>query len=105
MGEVYTVTIDDASSIINWHPQGTSAAICRLCNPLLTLGFPGDGGIGNFTAYGWQPFYSGSPGGFTTSGGEAALGESVHITAFPNATFDFQFYGEQPISLPSLQLD
>ncbi|KAI9060436.1 hypothetical protein FKP32DRAFT_1613472 [Trametes sanguinea] len=74
MGEVYTVTIDDASSIINWHPQG-------------------DGGLGDLTADGWQPFYSGSPGGFTTRGGEAALGDSMHITAFPNATFDFEFFG------------
>ncbi|OSC97395.1 hypothetical protein PYCCODRAFT_1398940 [Trametes coccinea BRFM310] len=74
MGEVYTMTIDDASSIINWHPQG-------------------DGGLGDQTADGWQPFYSGSPGGFTTRGGEAALGDSMHITAFPNATFDFEFYG------------
>ncbi|RDX49131.1 hypothetical protein OH76DRAFT_1404033 [Lentinus brumalis] len=74
MGEVYTMTIDDASSIVNYHPQG-------------------DGGIGDFTANGWQPFYTGSPGGFTTRGGEAALGDSMHITAFPNATLDFQFFG------------
>ncbi|KAI0704498.1 hypothetical protein C8T65DRAFT_653728 [Cerioporus squamosus] len=74
MGEVYTMSIDDASSIVNYHPQG-------------------DGGIGDFTANGWQPFYAGSPGGFTTRGGEAALGDSMHITAFLNATLDFQFYG------------
>ncbi|OSC97399.1 hypothetical protein PYCCODRAFT_1471905 [Trametes coccinea BRFM310] len=71
---MYTATIDDASSIINWHPQG-------------------DGGIGDWTANGWQPFYSGTPTGFTTQGGESASGSSMHITAFPNAAFDFQFFG------------
>ncbi|KAJ2978709.1 hypothetical protein NUW54_g11248 [Trametes sanguinea] len=74
MSQVYTVTIDDASSIINWHPQG-------------------DGGIGDWTANGWQPYYSGTPTGFTTQGGESASGESMHITAYPNAAFDFQFFG------------
>ncbi|KAI9066863.1 hypothetical protein FKP32DRAFT_1589243 [Trametes sanguinea] len=74
MSELYTVTIDDASAIVNWHPQG-------------------DGGIGDWTANGWQPYYSGTPTGFTTQGGESASGESMHITAYPNAAFDFQFFG------------
>ncbi|EIW59930.1 uncharacterized protein TRAVEDRAFT_47227 [Trametes versicolor FP-101664 SS1] len=73
MGETYTVSVDDASSIIHYHPQG-------------------DGGVGNWTQTGWQPYYSGV-GGFSTEGGEAASGSSMHITTFPNASLDFQFYG------------
>ncbi|KAI0634038.1 hypothetical protein C8Q77DRAFT_723656 [Trametes polyzona] len=73
MGVSYIMSIEDSSSIINYHPQG-------------------DGGLGDLTQNGWQPFYATS-GGFATRGGEAALGSSQHITAFPNASLDFQFYG------------
>ncbi|KAH9858676.1 hypothetical protein C2E23DRAFT_799596 [Lenzites betulinus] len=73
MAQSYIMTIDDASSIINYHPQG-------------------DGGLGDQTQNGWQPFYD-AAGGFSVRGGEAALGNSKHITAFPNASLDFEFYG------------
>ncbi|OJT13680.1 hypothetical protein TRAPUB_9779 [Trametes pubescens] len=52
----------------------------------------GDGGVGNWTQTGWQPYYP-NVGGFSTQGGEAASGSSTHITTFPNASLDFQFYG------------
>ncbi|KAI0822363.1 cytochrome P450 [Trametes gibbosa] len=74
MAQPYVFTIDDASSVINYHPQG-------------------DGGLGDQTQNGWQPFYD-TAGGFSTRGGEAALGNSKFITAFPNASLDFQFYGD-----------
>ncbi|KAI0643936.1 hypothetical protein C8Q79DRAFT_1012482 [Trametes meyenii] len=73
MGDAWTFTIDDSSSIITYTPQG-------------------DGGIGDWTSTGWQPFYTGA-GGFTSRGGEPAFGNSTHITAFPGAGFSFEFYG------------
>ncbi|KAI0375495.1 hypothetical protein BV20DRAFT_933598 [Pilatotrama ljubarskyi] len=69
----WTVTIDDTSSFINYHPQG-------------------DGGVGDWTSTGWQPWFSDS-GGFNNAGGEDGTGTSLHITAFPGASLDFQFYG------------
>lgn len=49
--------------------------------------------MGNWTQTGWQPYYP-DVGGFSAQGGEAASGSSMHITTFPNASLDFQFYGE-----------
>ncbi|KAI0361086.1 hypothetical protein OH77DRAFT_393081 [Trametes cingulata] len=73
MDTSWTVTIDDTSSFINYHPQG-------------------DGGVGDWTSTGWQPWFSDS-GGFNSAGGEDGTGTSLHITAFPGASLDFQFYG------------
>ncbi len=101
------MTIDDASSIVNYHPQGMFQIVfiaSSISYPIFIRDVLGDGGIGDFTANGWQPFYTGSPGGFTTRGGEAALGDSMHITAFPNATLDFQFFGELTRSIPLISL-
>lgn len=60
--------------------------------------------MGNWTQTGWQPFYA-EAGGFATQGGEAASGNSTHITAYPGASLDFLFYGRRlrrPICLPSV---
>ena len=51
----------------------------------------GDGGIGDWTSTGWQPWFSDE--GFSKSGGEFGTGDTLHITAFPNASLDFIFYG------------
>ncbi|KAI0334447.1 hypothetical protein GY45DRAFT_1242562 [Cubamyces sp. BRFM 1775] len=70
----WTVSVDDTSSFINYHPHG-------------------DGGVGaQWTGTGWQPWFSNS-GGFISSGGQDGTGTSQHITAFPGASLDFQFYG------------
>ncbi|KAI0652357.1 hypothetical protein C8Q79DRAFT_1005564 [Trametes meyenii] len=69
----WTVTIDDTSSFINYLPHG-------------------DGGVGDWTSTGWQPWFSDS-GGFITSGGEYGSGTSMHITAYSGAQLNFQFYG------------
>ncbi|KAH9897910.1 hypothetical protein C8Q73DRAFT_744045 [Cubamyces lactineus] len=70
----WTASIDDTSSFMNYHPHG-------------------DGGVGaQWTSTGWQPWFSDS-GGFISSGGVDGTGTSQHITAFPGASLDFQFYG------------
>ncbi|KAI0673625.1 hypothetical protein C8Q78DRAFT_1076611 [Trametes maxima] len=69
----WTVSIDDTSSFINYLPHG-------------------DGGVGDWTSTGWQPWFSGS-GGFIQSGGEYGSGTSMHLTAFSGAQLNFQFYG------------
>lgn len=70
---LWNFTIDDSSSYITYTPHG-------------------DGGLGNWTQTGWQPWYSGS-GGFCSSGGNEALGQSLHITSLPGASLEFEFYG------------
>ncbi|TBU42207.1 hypothetical protein BD309DRAFT_991860 [Dichomitus squalens] len=70
----FLVSIDDSSSFINYRPHG-------------------DGGVGNWTSTGWQPWYSDK--GFNTAGGELGTGQSLHITGFPNASLDFTFYGTE----------
>ncbi|KAJ8494523.1 hypothetical protein ONZ51_g2287 [Trametes cubensis] len=70
----WTVSIEDTSSFISYHPHG-------------------DGGVGaQWTSTGWQPWFADS-GGFISTGGEDGTGSSQHITAFPGASLDFQFYG------------
>ncbi|KAI0778676.1 hypothetical protein BD413DRAFT_114678 [Trametes elegans] len=69
----WTVTIDDTSSFINYQPHG-------------------DGGVGDWTSTGWQPWFSDS-GGFSQQGGESGSGNSLHITAYSGASLDFQFFG------------
>ena len=61
----------------------------------------GDGGAGDWTATGWQPWYSDE--GFNTGGGNLGSGQSLHITNFPNASLDFTFYGNFCLlSLPEI---
>ena len=52
----------------------------------------GDGGLGNETRNGWQPYYT-EAGGFISTYGNSAAGESLHITALAGSSFWFQFYG------------
>ncbi|KAL6304916.1 hypothetical protein BKA93DRAFT_848112 [Sparassis latifolia] len=70
---VWNYTIDDSSSYLTYTPHG-------------------DGGIGDWTHTGWQPWYSES-GGWNTAGGNYATGTSLHITSFPGASVELQFYG------------
>ncbi|KAL1951215.1 hypothetical protein VTO73DRAFT_364 [Trametes versicolor] len=73
MTSEWTVSIDDSSPLIQYLPHG-------------------DGGVGDRTSTGWQPWFSGS-GGFNTAGGNDGVGASYHVTAFPGARFDLLFYG------------
>ncbi|KAI0639897.1 hypothetical protein C8Q77DRAFT_1225406 [Trametes polyzona] len=73
MASVWTVSIDDTSSLISYLPHG-------------------DGGVGDQTSTGWQPWFSDS-GGFNSAGGKDGLGMSYHVTALSGARLDFQFYG------------
>ncbi|OBZ79384.1 hypothetical protein A0H81_01268 [Grifola frondosa] len=71
-GTNWTITINDSSPLINYKPHG-------------------DGGVGNQTANGWQPWYLHQ--GFITNPGDDGTGESLHITAFPESSLELQFYG------------
>ncbi|OJT08456.1 hypothetical protein TRAPUB_639 [Trametes pubescens] len=73
MTSEWTVSIDDSSPLIQYLPHG-------------------DGGVGDWTNTGWQPWYSGS-GGFNSAGGNDGVGMSYHVTAFPGARFDLLFHG------------
>ncbi|KAI0769877.1 hypothetical protein C8Q74DRAFT_1369127 [Fomes fomentarius] len=70
----WTFTVDDTSSVITYTPHG-------------------DGGSGDWTSTGWQPWFSDI--GFMPGDRQAlyAAGWSQHITAFPEASLSFQFYG------------
>lgn len=81
----YNLTIDDSSSILNYLPYcKSSLSIFRV---VLTDRYAADG---NFSG-GWQTWFSVS--GFNTAGGEEAVGDSRHITAFPSASVSLQFHG------------
>ncbi|EPT04929.1 hypothetical protein FOMPIDRAFT_1027623 [Fomitopsis schrenkii] len=69
----WNFTIDDSSSFITYKPFE-------------------DGGLGNRTLIGWEPFWSDS-GGFPTGFANGSSGQSHHITALDGASFSFQFYG------------
>ncbi|OCH94098.1 hypothetical protein OBBRIDRAFT_852240 [Obba rivulosa] len=74
--EFWNYTIDDSSPLFVFEPYG-------------------DAGLDNFTQNGWLPWYTGS--GFASSGVEAAVGDSFHITSRPGASFSLQF---QPPPIP-----
>ncbi|KAH9858295.1 hypothetical protein C2E23DRAFT_865199 [Lenzites betulinus] len=73
MSSQLTVTVDDSSPLFNYLPHG-------------------DGGVGDWTQTGWQPWFSDS-GGFNSAGGNDGVGTSYHVTAFAGARLDLQFYG------------
>lgn len=54
----------------------------------------GDGGSGDWTSTGWQPWFSDI--GFMPGDKQAldGTGSSLHITAFPGAALSLQFYGD-----------
>ena len=60
-----------------------------------------DAGLGNETAIGWEPYWTGS-GGFlsassTENYGKEAYGQSLHITCLDGASLAFQFFGRSLI--------
>ncbi|EMD40727.1 hypothetical protein CERSUDRAFT_111306, partial [Gelatoporia subvermispora B] len=68
----WNYTIDDSSPLFIFQPYG-------------------DGGADNFTQNGWLPWYTTSH--FATSGGEAATGDSYHITSLAGASVSLAFQG------------
>ncbi|KAI0712548.1 hypothetical protein C8Q76DRAFT_797386 [Earliella scabrosa] len=70
----WTFSIEDTSSVIAYSPHG-------------------DGGSGEWTSTGWQPWFSDI--GFMPGDKQAldGTGSSLHITAFPGAALSLQFYG------------
>lgn len=51
-----------------------------------------DGGLGNRTLIGWEPFWSDS-GGLPSGYANTGSGQSYHTTALDGAYLSFQFYG------------
>ncbi|KAI0733076.1 hypothetical protein C8Q72DRAFT_881544 [Fomitopsis betulina] len=73
MSSGWNFTIDDSSSFITYKPFE-------------------DGGLGNRTLIGWEPFWSDS-GGLPSGYANTGSGQSYHTTALDGAYLSFQFYG------------
>ncbi|GBE77513.1 hypothetical protein SCP_0103880 [Sparassis crispa] len=75
---MYGTSLSDDSSVLEYTPYSEGSL---------------EGGVEAALQAGWIAWYSGSQTNFNTVGGESAAGDSYHITSFPGASVELQFYG------------